>query len=118
MTSHDQAAERAARIIRSASNLIRRDGYTRSPGYDSEAGHSIWSALCRATRCAGAGAGVHDDQCEQVQARVAGYLYLTGRAGTRAPHYMPNALISWEEDEHRQASHGAGRARQHRRGAQ
>jgi len=99
-----QAAAAMARIMRTAANRIRQDGYTPRPGYDGETGHSAASALCHAARCDGTSVGgIHVVTCGQVQARVAGYLYLTGRAGTRAPGHMPAAITTWEDGERRQA---------------
>jgi hypothetical protein len=102
VTSRDQD-ENMARILRSASNLIRDCGYNRKAGYEGEPGHSITSALCRAAGCerGGQAGGAHDADCEQAHARLAGYLYLTGRAGpgAAAGSWLPGVVIHWEDDE-------------------
>ena len=93
--------ERMAGILRAASSLIRHDGYNPKAGYEREPGYTITGALCRAARCerGGQASGAHDADCDQAHARVAGYLYLTGRAGASAGGWLPGVIIYWEDDE-------------------
>jgi hypothetical protein len=93
--------ERMAGILRAAVSLIRRDGYNPKAGYEREPGYTITGALCRAARCErdGQASGAHDADCDQAHACVAGYLYLTGRAGAAAGGWLPGVIIYWEDDE-------------------
>ena len=86
--------ERMAGILRAAASLIRHDGYNPKAGYEREPGYTITGALCRAARCerGGQASGAHDADCDQAHARVAGYLYLTGRAGASAGRPAAEAL--------------------------
>jgi hypothetical protein len=57
-------------------------------------GYSLSSALCAVTGCDPSARHIPD--CEDLHGRVAGYLYLTGRAWSRES-YLPNVIQSWED---------------------
>ena len=79
----DLAAARSlkeAALLRFAADLIRRGGYNPRPA-DGDPGYSLSSALCAVTGCDPGARHIPD--CEDLHRRVAGYLYLTGRAWSR-----------------------------------
>ena len=87
------ASLKEAALLRFAADLIRRDGYNPRPDRISP-GHSLSSALCTVTGCDPGGRHIPD--CEDLHGRVAGYLYLTGRAWSRES-YLPTLIQDWED---------------------
>jgi hypothetical protein len=83
-----------AALLRLAAELIRSHGYNPSKPADSGPGHSLSTALCAVTGCDPAGR--HIRPCEGLHDRVAGYLFLTGRA-TAGRTYLPGVLEVWED---------------------
>jgi hypothetical protein len=83
-----------AGLLRLAADLIRRDGYNPAKPADSGPGLSLSTALCTVTDCDPSGR--HIPACAALHDRVAGYMYLTGRAWS-ARSYLPDVILNWEE---------------------
>lgn len=85
-----------SRIIRHAAGLISQAGYAPVPTGE-EPGYSADDALCTASGCGRvAGGWGHVPACDAVHARVAGYLFLTGKVTGHRPGYLPGVVEQWE----------------------
>jgi hypothetical protein len=94
----------AARVIAYAGNLIRAEGYARVP-CAGRPGMSLSLAVCTTARCEIMRPQLpihHTELCYLATARLAGYLYLSGRVAV-ARGELAEVCGEWERRQHADA---------------